>query len=331
MGVARGLCLRPRPTAVRSGLVDIIFTNTSTYFHFMLRLYFLAFLFLYSTLSTSAQVAAPTLRVLTYNIWNGFDWGKDTARHQQFLDWTAFQKPDILALQELCGYTQEKLAKDAKSWSHDYAIILKEEGYPVGLTSRWPIQLINKQREGMWHGMLHARVAGIDVFVVHLSPADWKTRKKEAQIISQQIDSLANDKYLVLGDFNALSPMDEDINQKKKSLLARYKIGDAKNQKHQNLRHDYWDYTVMSTFFAAGLLDMSMPFLQPAERFSFPTPALANIWQTESEIQRNRQRIDYILASPNLAKQCVYSRILNGPETGELSDHYPVMADFIWP
>ncbi|MBX2877916.1 MAG: endonuclease/exonuclease/phosphatase family protein, partial [Saprospiraceae bacterium] len=175
--------------------------------------YLLLFLCTCFLSTASTQEDTPTLRVITYNIWNGFDWGKDSTRHQQFLDWTAFQKPDILALQELCGYTQEKLAQDAKSWGHDYAVILKEDGYPVGLTSKWPIQVIKKQREGMWHGMLHAQVAGIDVFVVHLSPADWKTRKREAQILIQQLEALNNDKYLILGDFNALSPMDEDINR----------------------------------------------------------------------------------------------------------------------
>lgn len=297
----------------------------------MYRSIIITLLFICHLSQAHTQKDTPTLRVITYNIWNGFDWGKDTARHQQFLDWANFQKPDIFALQELCGYTQEKLAKDAKAWGHDHAIILKEDGYPVGLTSKWPIELVNKQREGMWHGMLHARVAGIDVFVVHLSPADWKTRKREAQIVTQQMEAIGNNKYLVLGDFNAFSPMDEDINHAKKSLLARYKTGDAKNEKYQNLRHEYWDYTAMSTFFAAGLLDVSMPFLQPTERFSYPAPALANIWQTESEIKRNRQRIDYILASPLLAKSCVYSRILNGPETSYLSDHYPVLADFVWP
>lgn len=297
----------------------------------MHRSFIVTFLCLCFLSKAHTQADIPTLRVITYNIWNGFDWGKDTLRHQQFIDWAQFQKPDIFALQELCGYTQEKLAQDAKTWGHDHTLILKEDGYPVGLTSKWPIELVKKQREGMWHGMMHARVAGVDVFVVHLSPADWKTRKREAQIITQQIEAISNDKYLVLGDFNALSPMDEDINQEKKALLARYKIGDAKNEKYQNLRHAYWDYTAMSTFFAAGLLDVSIPFLQPAERFSYPAPALANIWQTESEIKRNRQRIDYILASPLLAKSCVYSRVLNGPETSQLSDHYPVVADFIWP
>ncbi len=280
---------------------------------------------------THAQEEINTLRVITYNIWNGFDWGKDSLRHQKFLEWAAFQKPDIFALQELCGYTQAELEQDAKAWGHDYTIILKEEGYPVGLSSRWPIELVGKHREGLWHGMLHVRTAGIDVFVVHLSPADWKFRSKEAQIITRQIDSLSNDKYLILGDFNAHSPMDADLDSKKKALLARYQMGDAKNEKHQNLRHGYWDYTAMSTFLAKGLIDVSMPFIEPSERFSYPTPALANIWQTASEIQRNQHRIDFILASPALFRHCVYSRVLNGSETGGLSDHYPVMADFIWP
>lgn len=280
---------------------------------------------------THAQEEINTLRVITYNIWNGFDWGKDSLRHQKFLEWASFQKPDIFALQELCGYTQAELEQDAKAWGHDYTIILKEEGYPVGLSSRWPIELVGKHREGLWHGMLHVKTAGIDVFVVHLSPADWKFRSKEAQIITRQIDSLSNDKYLILGDFNAHSPMDADLDSKKKALLARYQMGDAKNEKHQNLRHGYWDYTAMSTFLAKGLIDVSMPFIEPSERFSYPTPALANIWQTASEIQRNQHRIDFILASPALFRHCVYSRVLNGSETGGLSDHYPVMADFIWP
>ena len=291
------------------------------------------FLLIFSTAVTDeahAQDEIRTMRVITYNIWNGFDWGKDTTRHQQFREWVAFQQPDIFALQELCGYTLAKLEQDAKTWGHDYAIILKEDGYPVGLTSKWPIELVGRHREGMWHGMLHAKTAGIDVFVVHLSPADWKTRNREARLIVRQIDSLSNGKYLALGDFNALSPMDADMDMKKKSLLARYKLGDTRSEKYQNLRHDFWDYTTMSTFFAAGLMDVCMPFVKQAERFSYPAPALANIWQTASEIERNRHRIDYILASPELFQHCIYARILNGPETGALSDHFPVVADFVW-
>ncbi|MCB0630293.1 MAG: endonuclease/exonuclease/phosphatase family protein [Saprospiraceae bacterium] len=289
----------------------------------------MAFFWIIPFLVIHGQQNNGPLRVITYNIWNGFDWGKDTLRHHKFIDWAAFQKPDIFALQELCGYTQARLEQDARRWGHEYALILKEDGYPVGLTSRWPIKLISKYREGMWHGMLHVQTGGIDVFVVHLSPADWQFRNREAHLITRQLDTLTNDRYLVVGDFNAHSPMDADLDLDRKSLLARYKTGDAKNEKYQNLRHGYWDYTTLSTFLSQGLIDVSMPFIAPSERFSFPTPALTNIWQTVSEIKRHRERIDFILAGPALAGQCVYSRILNGPETAELSDHYPVVADFI--
>ena len=292
--------------------------------------YALLLLFVISMSSLWGQSEPLDMRVITYNIWNGFDWGKDSSRHQQFMDWVNFQKPDVFALQELCGYTQEKLAADAKAWGHDHAMILKEDGYPVGLTSKWPITLVKKQREGMWHGMLHVKTNGIDFFVVHLSPADWATRHREAQIITQQINELERENYLVLGDFNAHSPMDADLDRSRQALLARYQRGDANNEQYENLRNHYWDYSVMSTFFGQGLLDLTVPYVSLEERFSFPAPALENVWQTASEIKRNRHRIDFILASPSLSNHCIYSRILNGAETERLSDHFPVIADFIF-
>ena len=43
--------------------------------------------------------------------------------------------PDVLALQELCGYDEKQLKADAAKWGHNYVKILKTRGYPVGLTS----------------------------------------------------------------------------------------------------------------------------------------------------------------------------------------------------
>lgn len=54
-------------------------------------------------------------KVITYNIWNGFDWGKDTVRRANLQLWMQNQMPDVVALQELCNYTPEKLDEDAKS------------------------------------------------------------------------------------------------------------------------------------------------------------------------------------------------------------------------
>ena len=52
------------------------------------------------------------IKVISYNIWNGFDWGKDMQRKEKMVSWVNSQKPDVLALQELCGYTLEKLQED---------------------------------------------------------------------------------------------------------------------------------------------------------------------------------------------------------------------------
>ena len=275
-----------------------------------------------------AQENQQNLRVITYNIWNGFDWGKDTTRHRAFIDWVKFQKPDVIALQELCGYTEAKLKQDAEHWGHKHSALLKLDGYPVGISSSQPIEVLAKHLEGLWHGMLVVKTGGIHYLVVHLSPADWAFRKKEANRIVEVLQSI-NGPVIILGDFNAHSPMDADLDRPKKSLLARKLAGDNRSQKHQNLNHGYFDYSVMSTFFAANLKDITLPFITIEERYSYPAYGLVGIWQTESEVSRHHERIDYILCTPDLANHCIYSRILNGPETANLSDHYPVMADFI--
>ena len=84
---------------------------------------------------------------------------------EELTSWINSKEPDIVALQELCGYTEQKLLEDAKKWGHKYAIILKTGGYPVGLTSSKPIVLKEKVMDDLWHGMLHCKTWGIDIFV----------------------------------------------------------------------------------------------------------------------------------------------------------------------
>lgn len=123
------------------------------------------------------------LKVITYNIWNGFDFGKDENRREKLVEWVKSQNPEILGLQELCNYSPDKLQEDAEKWGHNYSILLKEQGYSVGLTSKFPIELKEKIMDGMHHGALHCKTAGIDVFVIHFSPSSYKKRQEEAKII----------------------------------------------------------------------------------------------------------------------------------------------------
>jgi len=271
-----------------------------------------------------------TLKVITYNIWNGFEWGKAIDRKANLINWVQSKDPDVLALQELNGYTKEKLEKDALKWGHSYAILLKENGYSVGLTSKSPINLIDKVREGMWHGLLHCKTYGIDFFVVHLSPSDQKFRKKEAIIIKDKIASSNTKNYIVLGDFNAHSPFDGDYLRNNTKLLNKYLKGDNKPEnKFKNTLNKNYDYSVISTFISIPTVDVAQIFIDSEKRYSYPTPALIGEYLNKEQVNNFKERIDYIFVSPNLAKNCINTTIHNNKPTHYLSDHFPMEATFL--
>ena len=140
---------------------------------------------------------------------NGFDWGKDTVKEKNLAEWIKSQHPDVVSMQELCGFTQEKLKLFAKSWRHNYAVILKEDGYRVGITSNQPITVVTKIiHDGFGHGMLHKINLGIHFFGVHMNPGDFKMREAESKLIRSYMKNVPiknEDFYVVLGDFNAQS------------------------------------------------------------------------------------------------------------------------------
>ncbi len=275
-------------------------------------------------LSTGLCAQQDTLKVISYNIWNGFDFRKDVERQNKVINWFVANKPDVVALQELCGYTEEKLLEDAKRWGHNYAILLKKECHSVGLTSVKPIVLKEKVREDFWHGMLHCETFGVDFFVVHMSPKDRDFRIKESKIILSRIASISNNYFMVLGDFNAQSPFDGDRDIDYPVALENIRMGDFKNAKYNNLLDYEFDYSVMSSFIASPLIDVIQRFVKPEERFTFPTKLRSGPGLSD----KDKRRIDFIMVSRELAKKCSNSVVYNKEETALLSDHYPVMAEF---
>ena len=143
-------------------------------------LYTLLLISLFPITSNGQPARKEKLRVISYNIWNGFE--HDASRRANFIDWIKGQQPDILAITELVGFTEKNLGQLASEYGHKYYAIVKEEGYPVGITSNEPITVVKKQVEDFWHGMLHVKTYGLDIIVTHLSPHDWKFRLKEAQV-----------------------------------------------------------------------------------------------------------------------------------------------------
>lgn len=270
-----------------------------------------------------------SLKVISYNIWNGFDWGKDTDRKSKFIDWVNTQKPDVFALQELCGYTQEKLLADAKKWGHNYAEILKTSGYSVGITSNKPIEVKEKILEEMHHGALHCKVDGIDIFVIHFSPFSYQKRREEAKIILDKLSKLSKEqnKYLVLGDFNALSPFDAHLYKDKTWILEDMKASEKEHGHVRNLLNDELEYGVIGSLLGYPLIDVTQKFTSTwDDRVSCPTQVFED--EKGKGRPKNSTRIDYILTSDFLAKKCVNAKVLNKEETYYLSDHYPVLAEF---
>ena len=271
----------------------------------------------------------PGIKVISYNIWNGFDWGKDVERKTNFIDWVNVQKPDVFALQELCGYTQEMLLEDAKKWGHNYAELLKTEGYSVGITSNRPIEVKEKILDSMHHGALHCKTTDIDFFVVHFSPFSFEKRREESKIILNKLTEVSKTqtKYIVLGDFNAVSPFDADLYKEKSTLISSKKASEERHSHVRNLFNGELEFGVLSAFLGYPLIDIVQKHTTEwGERVSCPT----QVFEKEKGAGRseNSTRIDYVLTSPWLSEKCKNAKILNKEETYYLSDHYPVVAEF---
>lgn len=266
------------------------------------------------------------IRVISYNVFNGFDWGKDRDRLSRFVDWIKKQNPEVLAMQELCGFTQESLSALARQWGHPYAVIVKENGYPVGITSKSPIQLKNKLLKGFGHGLLHVEILGYDFLVTHLNPNNCETRRQEAVSITGYIREQGLDRCLLLGDMNSHSPVDADYMETHATdLKIQYGI------EGPNLLDGQFDYSVVSCFLSFPLVDVCRKFVPASRRVTFPTPVLMNVSQHPEVRAKVGERLDYILVTPEVAKQVVDAAIHNGSDTDYLSDHYPVSVDLLLP
>lgn len=289
----------------------------------------LLYIFLFTLLVPVTSYGQPAgkekLRVVSYNIWNGFE--NDASRRTNFINWVKGQQPDILAMTELVGFTEKDLGKLASEYGHKYYAIVKEEGYPVGISSDEPITVVRKQVEGFWHGMLHVQTHGLDIIVTHLSPHDWKFRLKEAQMLTKYIQDNQLDGCMIMGDFNSYSPFDADWVETHGQLIENMRKWDAEQETYRNMRDGRFDYSVLSQFLSAGLTDICRMYVPADKRTTFPSAFLYGWQHGDTRLHGIGERLDYILVSPSLVSRCVDAHIHNGIEAEGISDHYPVSVD----
>lgn len=287
----------------------------------------------------NASAQNQSLKVISYNIWNGFDWGKDTEREKAMIEWLKNQDADVIGFQELNAFTPEKLGQLASQWGNPYTLLLKQDGYPIGITSKTPLELKSRMLGGFWHGMLHAKTQNIDFLVVHLSPQNWQFRRSEAEIISTYIENVLiknkQEKFMVLGDFNSHSPYDAGFDAANSETLIQNQKGDSLrfvekgHAAHQTLRNGTFDYSVMSRFLSLPLIDVVQKHVEESRKTSFPTPLVTQELPPRQHA-KPQQRIDYILVSPYFEFTCTHAEVVNTGIPDTLSDHYPVVATFNW-
>ncbi len=273
-------------------------------------------------LHTSFKSAPPgTIKIIEYNVWNGFE--SEAGRTNTFVEWAKQQNADIMAFEELNNFTQASFEKLAKTWGHPYAITAKENGYPVGITSRYPITNVYKLITGMHHGCLYAEIKGISFFVVHFSPFSSAKRLQEADSVMNilQKKGKIKERTIILGDFNSFSARDSLFYAGSGVRDSMYKA-QKKNKVLQNLNtRNELDYKVLGAFLQSGYYDSFSLFHNGFES-SYPTKVYGPLPASE------KIRIDYIMISEKLKTSCKGVEIIKDKITDTLSDHYPVKAVF---
>lgn len=259
------------------------------------------------------------LTVLSYNVKDGFG-GEDPTRLKEFTAWVSEIDPDIIVFQELVGFKHTELSNLAKTYGHEHSYLLKEEGYPTGITSKQSIN--NAERVFVpseypphrVHGYISAETSGINIFAVHFSSQSNDLVFQEAKnVLSQAQLKSKSGPVLIAGDYNSISPVDE------KMLTNKFWMSSM--QKYRPSRVPF-DYRTMKLFEDSGFKDAILLNNNSYFRASYPT-------RTDYlSADFLGFRLDYSYLSETLAPQCDYAEIIQDSYTNLASDHYPYLLHF---
>lgn len=263
----------------------------------------------------SMVCSQPNFKIVSYNILEGLQ--QDSLNKVRFEEWVTSVDPDVVAFQEMNKFTQKSLEEFSHSYGHPYAVLSKLEGYPVALSSKFPIVNVQKVVDNMWHAYIYANVNKLHIFVIHFSPFNYKKRLEEVRTVLSHAATLPqNEPILIMGDFNSLDRSDES------HYGAQMVEGMRKREKEQshirNLNNGDIDYSVMDQLSQAGFRDTHW-LTNTTFKHSIPT---------KKSGPGNFKRIDFMWVNQAMAEKVVKSDIIHDKYTDVMSDHYPVYVEF---
>ena len=282
-------------------------------------------LILVCTLAMGVNAQAQTLKLISYNVYWGMK--QDTTAHKaQFTQWFKDQNPDIVALQEVNGFTQQMIQEFAESYGHPYAIIVKEPAadgsisFPVALTSKYPIINVRRVVDNLIHGLIVAEIEGHHFMVTHFHPFSAVKRGHEIDLVLATAKAGSPQaKWLLMGDLNSVSPLDK--REYDNGLVLNHIREDMKKKPHnQNLLNNELDYSVQQKVLDAGFIDAFKKF-HPAFEASAPT----KLFYDQSKFPL---RYDYLYVNSAMQNDLIECDIIKDEFTDIYSDHYPVVLLF---
>jgi len=271
-------------------------------------------------------IGQEKIKILSYNVLYGLQ--KDTVNIERYVALVNNLDPDIVATQEMNGWTQRSLEELAKRYRHPYALQSKEEGFPVALTSKTPMVNFKKVTENMWHSYIYAKVRGIHLFVIHFSPFSYQKRLEEVENIIAQTREIPQDEaILIMGDFNALVASDSKAYGEE--VLKAMQDQEQKQEHIRNLNNGQIDYTVLGKLEEAGFKDSYKLFTSEF------TESLPTFKSGKGELKKSNtgipKRIDFLWCNATASKYVVKSIVLKNDMTDVISDHYPIYVELELP
>lgn len=307
--------------------------------YFKYRLVFFLFLLIpLSHIQAQGITKKKIIKLISYNVYWGMK--QDSTKDKfKFAEWIRKQDPDILALQEMNGFTAgiyefapeganpKNLRKLAESYGHPYCVIVREPStdgsvtFPVAITSKYPIVNVHRVLDNNIHGYIEAEIEGFHFIVTHFHPFSSEKRGYEVDQILATIQSKpSSDKWLFMGDLNSVSPLDKSAYKDNK--LRNFIREDRKKRPYNlNLGKDNeLDYTIQQKILDFGFID-ALRLFHPEFEATAPTKLFYD--QSKSPV-----RYDYLYVSGNMKKDLVKCDVIKDEFTDIYSDHYPVVLYF---
>lgn len=238
----------------------------------------------------------------------------DEERRERLLEVLLEERPDVVALQELTGWTLEMLKELGEEVGLPHARLFEAASgrHHQGLLSRTPLSVPRSlvehlADEGLWwqtrtlyHGAFSAETRGLTVVTAHLAPTTAPERRREAEALTRV---LPHERTLVLGDLSAVRREERtrQLDDEMPEDLSQHFAAPG-------------EPSAVEVLLAAGFVD--------AGETSADGTALRRGKDGERSLLL---RVDYALHTPGVEVRRL--RVLDDARTRATSDHLPIALE----